>query len=320
MTLIGWYSRAIAYVEKSLQIRTELGNAWGRGQSLHFYGVVLYTASRFAECMDKCREAVTLLEQTGDPWELSIARWQIAGSLYRLGRLDEALEEARRIRRDALQIGDAPGSGMSLDVIARASRGDVSAEAIRTELQRAQNDGQRGAMLWLAEGVRLCGAGRWREAAEAFETGHRVAETAGVRNTYVLPLLPSRRGGPRSHAARPRAHPAPRRKGRVARGVARAPVPQRSASRAPRVRASRGAARASAPRAPPDRREPLGRRCAGRALRARADAPGARRDWTPCGLARCGRRPRGRGIGAARHRQPGIRRARRGPVGRLGVP
>jgi tetratricopeptide (TPR) repeat protein len=190
LTLVGWFSRAIAYLEKSLQIRTDLGNVWGRGQSLHFYGVVLYTASRFNDCIDKCREAVALLEQTGDPWELNIARWQIAGSLYRLGRLPEAADEAKRIHHDAIKIGDAPGAGMSLDVWARATLGHAPPGAIQTELQRAHQDGQRGAMLWLAEGVRLCGAGHWREAAAAFESGHHVAEAAGVRNTYVLPLLP----------------------------------------------------------------------------------------------------------------------------------
>jgi two-component system sensor kinase len=190
MTLIGWFSRAMAYLEKSLRIRTELGDVWGRGQTLHFYGVVLYTASRFTDCIEKCREAVTLLQQTGDPWELSIARWQIAGSLYRLGNLREAAAEAKRIHDDAVKIGDAPGSGMSLDIWARATLGDAPADAIQLELQRAQQDGQRGAMLWLAEGVRLCGAGRWREAAAAFETGHEVAEAGGIRNTYVLPLLP----------------------------------------------------------------------------------------------------------------------------------
>jgi two-component system sensor kinase len=190
LTLVGWFSRAIAYLEKSLKIRTDLGNVWGRGQSLHFYGVVLYTASRFTDCVDRCREAVVLLEQTGDPWELNIARWQIAGSLYRLGRLREAAEQARRIYHDALKIGDAPGAGMSLDPWSRATLGDAPADAIQQELQRAQQDGQRGAMLWLAEGVRLCGAGRWRDAAAAFENGQQVAEAGGVRNTYVLPLLP----------------------------------------------------------------------------------------------------------------------------------
>jgi tetratricopeptide (TPR) repeat protein len=189
LTLVGWFSRAIVYLEKSLKIRTDLGNVWGRGQSLHFYGVVLYTASRFTDCLEKCREAVVLLEQTGDPWELNIARWQIAGSLYRLGRLREAADEAKRIYHDALKIGDAPGAGMSLDIWARATLGEVPPEAIQTELARAQQDGQRGAMLWLAEGVRLCGMGWWREAAAAFEFGHQVAEAAGVRNTYVLPLL-----------------------------------------------------------------------------------------------------------------------------------
>jgi tetratricopeptide (TPR) repeat protein len=190
LTLVGWFSRAIVYLEKSLQIRTDLGNLWGRGQTLHFYGVVLYTASRFTECIEKCREASSLLEQTGDPWEWYIARWQIAGSLYRLGRLREAAEEAKQIYHDARKIGEAPGAGMSLDLWARATLGDVPADAIQAEMQRARQDGQRGAMLWLAEGVRLCGAGRWGDAAAAFETGHQVAEAAGVRNTYVLPLLP----------------------------------------------------------------------------------------------------------------------------------
>ena len=71
------------------------GDLWGQGQSLSFYGIVLYAASRFAECIEKCREAVRLLERTGDYWEVHMARYQIAASLYRLGDLRGAVEEAR---------------------------------------------------------------------------------------------------------------------------------------------------------------------------------------------------------------------------------
>ena len=48
-----------------------MGDVWGQGQSLHFYGLALYAPSRFEECIEKCREAVRLLERTGDRWEVT---------------------------------------------------------------------------------------------------------------------------------------------------------------------------------------------------------------------------------------------------------
>ncbi len=85
LTLVSWFSRAISYANKSLHIRRSLGDLWGVGQSLGFYGCVLFAASRFDECLTRCREAVRLLERTGDYWELHIALYQIGASLYRLG-------------------------------------------------------------------------------------------------------------------------------------------------------------------------------------------------------------------------------------------
>src|SRR5439155_10596750 len=107
MTLLPYFSRGLAYAEKSLAIRKDLGDLWGQGQSLHFHGVVLYAASRYAECIDKCREAVRLLERTGDQWEVNIARYQIAASQYRLGNLEEAVAEARRMYQSGIELGDA---------------------------------------------------------------------------------------------------------------------------------------------------------------------------------------------------------------------
>src|SRR5262249_38282775 len=106
MSLVGYFSRGMAYADRSLVIRKDLGDLWGQGQSLHFHGLVLYAASRFSECMAKCREAVRVLERTGDRWEVNIARHQIAASLYRLGDLREAVEEAQRIHRSATELGD----------------------------------------------------------------------------------------------------------------------------------------------------------------------------------------------------------------------
>src|SRR5437764_11161992 len=94
MTMVPWYGRGIAYARKSLVIRTSLDNVWGQGQSLHFYGVVLYAASRYRESLDKLAEAVRLLERTGDRWEVNTARWHMAFARYRLGELDGNYEDA----------------------------------------------------------------------------------------------------------------------------------------------------------------------------------------------------------------------------------
>ena len=142
MTLVSCFRRGIAYARKSLEIRKSLGDLWGQGQSLHYYGVVLYGASRFAECIEKCREAVRLLERTGDYWEVHIARYQMAASFYHLGDLRGAVEEARRNHKSGLELGDEQASGIILDVWARATGGNVPQEIVKTELERERHDAQ----------------------------------------------------------------------------------------------------------------------------------------------------------------------------------
>ena len=100
MTMAPWFSRGIAYARRSLAIRRDLGDLWGQGQSLNFYGVVLYAASRYRESIEQCREAIRLLDQTGDRWEANTASWHVAFAHYRLGELAEAQAVAgRRLRR-----------------------------------------------------------------------------------------------------------------------------------------------------------------------------------------------------------------------------
>lgn len=189
MSLIPWYGRGEAYAQKSHSIRKELGDTWGQGQSLHYLGVVLYSGSRYRECVDKCREAVRLLERTGDFWEVHIARYQIAAALYRLGELQNAVNEARRIHESGLELGDHQASGISLDVWSRATYGAVPAQSLQIELQRTRPDAQGTAQVLLAEGVRWMGAADYAKAADAFGRALARAGEAGVMNAYVSPNL-----------------------------------------------------------------------------------------------------------------------------------
>lgn len=189
MSLIPYYDRGIAYARKSLEIRRAFGDLWGQGQSLHYYSVVLYAGSRYAECVERGKEAVRLLERTGDFWELHIARYQVAAALYRLGDLPAAIEQARRNYESGIKLGDEQASGISLDVWSRASTGALSQDILAIELKRSRFDAQGAAQVMLAEGVRLIGAGQFEQAADTFERALETARKAGVMNAYVAPNL-----------------------------------------------------------------------------------------------------------------------------------
>ena len=60
---------------------------------------MLYAFSRFSEAVEKGREAVRLLERMGDYWQVHMARYQIAASLYHLGELQGAFEESRPLEQ-----------------------------------------------------------------------------------------------------------------------------------------------------------------------------------------------------------------------------
>lgn len=189
-TMVPWFRRGIAYAERSLAIRRQLGDLWGQGQSLHFYGVVLYAASRYHECIERCREAIRLLERTGDRWEVNTATWHVAFSLYRLGELGQAVELSQQLHAAALDIGDLTAAGISLSGWSRASGGRIPPELVRAELERRNEDAHTATEVHLAEAVRLLGEHRLDEAATTLEAAASIARRGGLRHEYVAPVAP----------------------------------------------------------------------------------------------------------------------------------
>jgi two-component system sensor kinase len=190
LTLVGYLSRAAAYAQKSLEIRQRLGDWWGQGQSLHYWGVVLYAGSDYQRCIEKCRDGIRLLERTGDFWQVHIARYQIAASFYRLGDLASGLEESRRNWESGIALGDEQASGISLDIWARITEGQIPDEVLTPEIHRSRPDAQGHAQVCFAHALCLAGQRRWDEAIEMLRRAIEIAEQAGVRNAYTLPILP----------------------------------------------------------------------------------------------------------------------------------
>lgn len=188
MTMIPLFKRALRYAQRSLDIRRERGDVWGQGQSQNFAGVTLYAASRFEEGEEACREAIRLLESTGDQWEVSTAGWNLAMCLHRKGELNEAAEVARGVYESAMAIGDQTSAGVGLSVWTRATGGRVDAHLIFDELSRGSKDASTTAELRLAAGLQALRSMDFDEAAVQLAEAAATVRKAGLRQEYVAPV------------------------------------------------------------------------------------------------------------------------------------
>ena len=185
-----WYSRGIAYAEKSLEIRRRFGDVWGQGQSLHFYGVVLYAGSRFEAAIEKLTEATRLLDRTGDQWEISTALWHLGFCHYRLGHAAESIAMFRRCMDNGLLTDNLQATAIGLSGLSKASGGDVDADQVAGLLARCAGDVHTTGELAAGEAVRLLSTAATDAAVDLLARVHRDVRRAGVRNEYVAPLLP----------------------------------------------------------------------------------------------------------------------------------
>lgn len=187
--LIPMFERAIDYSHRSLELRRGFNDVWGQGQSLSYYSCALYAAGKYRECIEKGREAVRLLERTGDYWMVHIARYQVAASMYHLGDFKGALAEARINHRSGIELGDEQASGINLDVWVRATQGAIPDQILERELKRDRQDAQGKTQILFAVGVRDLYQGKIESAVENLQQAVEQARIAGINNSYTVPPL-----------------------------------------------------------------------------------------------------------------------------------
>ncbi|WP_224372394.1 ATP-binding protein [Hyalangium versicolor] len=184
-TVLPWFERAIDYVSRSLAMRREMGDVWGQGQSLGFYGLAMYCSGRFEECIERIREAMRLLDRTGDRWEMNNAHFQMCMALYRLGRLKEAVSSAQQLHRAALAIGDRYAARLALEAWGKASVGRIPRTLLEPELANPSADPQSRAGVLMAEAIRQLHEGDAEGAVTTLEQAERLVELTHLRNEYV---------------------------------------------------------------------------------------------------------------------------------------
>jgi signal transduction histidine kinase/tetratricopeptide (TPR) repeat protein/tRNA A-37 threonylcarbamoyl transferase component Bud32 len=188
MTTIPYLSRAIRYAERGLTIRKELGDLWGQGQSLHFFGFALLTASRFSEAIEASREAIKLLERTGDQWEVSNAIENIANSLYRMGDLKGSVEEYQRLFQTADEIGDIECRAASLRGWSVASGGNGPFILIKAGLQSSEKSAQATVELMQSEAMSLLRKGSASAAVAILQVAQKLIVEKDLSNDMVAPI------------------------------------------------------------------------------------------------------------------------------------
>ena len=188
MTMIPWFSRGIRYVEKSLEIRRSFNDLWGEGQSLSFFGVVLFGASRYEESLQRCLQAIHILERTGDRWEMSTASWHVAFIHYHMGNLKESFDWSCRTYKASLDVGDYQAAGICLGGWAKATDGRVPQENIVATEARTTDDVHTRAELGQAEALRLLREGQIDAAIVCLRATQQIIDAGGTRNAYVMPV------------------------------------------------------------------------------------------------------------------------------------
>lgn len=189
MTFISFWQRGFAYLDKAEAMSRHRDEQVGQAQAHNYRGVLFYAAARFRKCLHSSRRALDIFRRTGDLWELNVARIHAAVSLYRLGRLHEAMQEAQDVFRTGKELDDIQSMALALDVWAKASHGAMPRELVERELERPREDVQALSQLYQARGLCDLAEHRFDEAVRSFQVATRVSRRAKVENPYVAPAF-----------------------------------------------------------------------------------------------------------------------------------
>ena len=117
--------RVVAYAQNASDPRARRWDA----AALNNIGSTLNEAGRHAEALDALRQAQAAYERQGRVYNVRVARWMVAHTLRRLGKLDEALQMQRALEADWAAAGGADPYVFDELAEIHAARGDADRAA-----------------------------------------------------------------------------------------------------------------------------------------------------------------------------------------------
>ena len=186
LTLIGWNSRALSYVDRSVEIRSNFNDIWGMGHSHSWRGIGLYASGEFEAAIPSLLKAIEAFSQTGDQWELNLARFHLAFCYYRLGKLQEAVKHASTTFHSSLNIGDTR-THCSLFLWSRCVKGNLPFEELTEKFQAVPEEIMPMSNLLIGQGRWHLFHGRTQQAIDAFQQAWRLSRANLSVNFHTVP-------------------------------------------------------------------------------------------------------------------------------------
>ena len=188
-----FHPEGIGHLERSLEIRRDIGDRWGEGQAANNLADAYQWLGRTTEALELYRRALELNREVGNRYGQGVSLVNMGWTLLDLDRADEAIDYLLQARRTFAEIDYLDGAGYALHILGRcylSLRRDADAlDCLRQALASHQATGNRRRQaatlksLGTAEsraGLAAQARGSWARAAAIFtELGDR-AEAAEV--------------------------------------------------------------------------------------------------------------------------------------------
>jgi DNA-binding SARP family transcriptional activator len=187
-------SEGIGHIERSLEIRREIGDRIGEAQSANSLADVYLLLGQTAEALDLYRHSLELNREVGHRYGEGIALGNLGWTLLDADRAEEAIDYLLQARRIFAEIGYVDGEGYALYLLGRCylsvGRDAEALDSLRQALtsHRTAGNRRRQAATLRSVGTAECRVGltaqarqSWAQAAAIFEELGDSAEAAEVR-------------------------------------------------------------------------------------------------------------------------------------------
>jgi two-component system sensor kinase len=188
-SMLGWQSRGAPFGDRAIALAKQFDDIWAKGSSCCHTGIGLHASARYVEGMHLLTTAISAFEKAGDQWELHLARFHLACCHFGLGNLADAVTEARSVFASSARIGDSRTMCSSW-VWARATRGDIPFEQLRSCIPNRPDDVMSSVHAMLAEGYWHTFHERTAKALEIYELAANTVRTTQCVNSHTILVMP----------------------------------------------------------------------------------------------------------------------------------
>ncbi|HEV3144733.1 MAG TPA: protein kinase, partial [Gemmataceae bacterium] len=199
MAMMGLNARGRKYGEKAANLANTFDDVWGMGQYFAYSGIGHFASARYEEGIESLTGALTSFEKAGDLWEVNLAHFHKGCCHFGIGKLAEAVKEARLSFTSSARLGDSRVFCSSY-LWARATRGSLPFEAVSSCYPNRPDDVMSTVHGIMAEGHWHTYHGRSEEALKAFDRAATMVRTTKCINSHMILTLPELAGAVRRHA------------------------------------------------------------------------------------------------------------------------